>query len=124
VKPGEIIRERDVEWMSVQANRLTRTSVLDSATLVGMSPRRTIRAQDVIRSTDLQVPVMVTKNSLVTIRLRTERMELTAQGRALEEGAEGDVVRVMNTKSNTVVNAVVVDSGAVVVVPTRITAQR
>ncbi|MGF1631437.1 MAG: flagellar basal body P-ring formation chaperone FlgA [Kiloniellaceae bacterium] len=124
VKPGEIIRERDIEWVSVQVNRLTRTTVLDSDTLVGMSPRRAIRAQDVIRSTDLQTPVMVTKNSLVTIRLLTERMELTVQGRALEDGAEGDVVRVMNTKSNTVVNAVVVESGTVVVVPARISAQR
>jgi flagella basal body P-ring formation protein FlgA len=124
LKPGEIIRERDIEWVSVQANRLTRTTVVDSASLIGMTPRRAIRAQDVIRSTDLQTPVMVAKNSLVTIRLQTDRLQLTVQGRALEAGAEGDVVRVMNTKSNNVVSAVVVDNGAVVVVPTRATAQR
>ncbi|HMA14754.1 MAG: flagella basal body P-ring formation protein FlgA [Bacteroidota bacterium] len=51
-------------------------------------------------------------------------MQLTAQGRALENGAEGDVVRVMNTSSNTVVSAVVIDSGVVEVVPARTTAQR
>lgn len=124
VNPGEVIRARDIEWMSVQANRLTRTSVVDAASMIGMSPRRPIRAQDLVRSTDLQTPVMVTKNSLVTIRLQTERMQLTVQGRALEDGAEGDVVRVMNTKSNTVVNAVVVDGGSVVVVPTTVTAER
>ncbi|MGD1876913.1 MAG: flagellar basal body P-ring formation chaperone FlgA [Kiloniellaceae bacterium] len=124
VKPGEVIRDRDIEWMSVQANRLTRTTVLDTATLVGMSPRRPIRGQDIVRSTDLETPVVVAKNSLVTIRLRTERMELTVQGRALEDGSQGDVVRVMNTKSNNVVNAEVLDSGAVIVVPASITAQR
>ena len=124
MKPGEVIRERDIEWTRVQANRLTRTAVVDPASLVGMSPRRPIRAQDIIRSTDLEVPVVVEKNSLVTIRLRTTRMQLSVQGRALEEGAIGDVVRVMNTKSNNVVNAEVVDSGSVVVVPTSITAQR
>ncbi|WP_340118623.1 flagellar basal body P-ring formation chaperone FlgA [Pelagibius sp. 7325] len=124
VKPGEVIRDRDIEWMSVQANRLTRTAVLDSASLVGMSPRRPIRAQDIVRSSDLETPVVVAKNSLVTIRLRTQRMELSVQGRALEAGAQGDVIRVMNTKSNNVVNAEVVDSGAVIVVPASITAQR
>ncbi|MGF1591686.1 MAG: flagellar basal body P-ring formation chaperone FlgA [Kiloniellaceae bacterium] len=124
LKPGEVIRERDIEWMSVQANRLTRTTVVESATMVGMSPRRPIRALDVIRTTDLQTPVVVSKNSLVTIRLQTERMELTVQGRAMENGAEGDVVRVMNTKSNTVVNAVVVDGGTVVVMPASVTAER
>jgi len=124
LKPGEIIRERDIEWVSMPANRLTRTTVVDSQTLVGMTARRPIRAQDVIRTTDLQTPVMVAKNSLVTVRLATDRMQLTVQGRALEDGASGDVVRVMNTKSNTVVSAVVVDSGTVEVVPARITAQR
>jgi len=123
-RPGEVIRERDIEWMSVQASRLTRTTVTDPGSLVGMTPRRPIRAQEVVRSTDLQAPVMVAKNSLVTIRLQTDRMQLTVQGRALEDGAEGDVVRVMNTKSNNVVSAVVIDSGAVEVVPTRVTAQR
>jgi flagellar basal body P-ring formation protein FlgA len=124
VKPGEVIRERDIEWSSVQANRLTRTTVIESGTLVGMSPRRPIRAQDIIRTTDLQTPVVVSKNSLVTIRLQTERMDLSVQGRALENGAEGDVVRVMNTKSNTVVNAVVVDGGTVAVMAAGATAER
>ncbi len=123
-RPGEVIRARDIEWLSVAANRLTRTTVLDTAGLVGMTPRRPIRAQDMIRSTDLQTPVMLTKNSLVTIRLVTDRMQLTVQGRALEDGAEGDIVRVMNTKSNSVVNAVVLDGGTVMVVPATVTARR
>lgn len=124
LRPGEVIRARDIEWMSVQANRLSRTTVMDHATLIGMTPRRPIRAENMIRSTDLQSPVMVSKNSLVTIRLQTERMQLTSQGRALEDGAEGDVVRVMNTKSNTVVNGVVVEIGSVLVVPSTVTAER
>jgi flagella basal body P-ring formation protein FlgA len=124
VTPGEVIRARDVAWISVRENRLTRTTVVEAAGLVGMSPRRPIRARDLIRSTDLETPVMVTKNSLVTIRLQTARMQLTVQGRALEDGAEGDVVRVMNTTSNNVVNAVVVDSGSVMVVPANVAANR
>ena len=123
-KAGEVIRARDIEWMSVQVNRLTRTTVVDAAGLIGMSPRRTIRAQAMIRSTDLETPVVVAKNSLVTIRLETERMQLTVQGRAMEDGAQGDVVRVMNTKSNTVVNAVVIDAGRVVVRPATLAAER
>src|SRR3546814_18870720 len=92
-------------------------------TLIGMTPRRPIRAQQVIRSTELQTPVMVAKNSLVVIRLNTDRMQLTVQGRALEDGAAGDVVRVMNTQSNAAISAVVVDSGAVAVVQARIDRQ-
>ncbi len=124
VKPGQVIQARDIEWISVAANRLTRTTVTDVADMIGMSPRRPIRSQNLIRSTDLETPVLVTKNSLVTIRLQTERLQLTVQGRAMEEGAEGDVVRVMNTASNNIVNAVVVDEGSVVAVPASTVATR
>src|SRR3546814_7705708 len=98
--------------MSVPANRLTRTTVTDAATLIGMTPRRPIRAQQVIRSTELQTPVMVAKNSLVDIRLNTDRMQLTVQGRALEDGDAVDRVRVMNHQSKADNNAHVVDRAA------------
>jgi flagella basal body P-ring formation protein FlgA len=42
-------------------------------------------------------------------------MRLTAQGRALQDGAKGEVVRVVNTKSNTTVSGVVVADGKVTV---------
>jgi len=117
LRPGDVIRTSDIEWISMPVNRLTRGTVSSQDSLLGMSPRRPIRSQQLIRTTDLQTPVVVGKNSLVTIRLQTQRMQLTVQGRALENGAQGDVIRVMNTKSNSVVNAVVIDTGNVVVTP-------
>lgn len=118
VEPGEMIRAEDVGWVSQRADRLGRNIVLDAQSVVGKSPRRPINLDQPIRSGDLREPVTVKKNSLVTIALRTKRMVLTAQGRALEDGASGSVIRVMNTKSNTVINAVVADSGLVEVQPT------
>jgi flagella basal body P-ring formation protein FlgA len=44
-------------------------------------------------------------------------MRLTAQGRALQDGAAGEVIRVVNTKSNTTVTGVVVADGTVSVAP-------
>src|SRR3546814_14277700 len=113
-----------MELISRPPTRLTRTSLVDSATLIGMGPRRPFSAQDVIRTTDLETPVMVTKNSMVIIRLQTDRMQLTVQGRALDDGADGDDVRVMNSQSNNVVSAAVVASGAVAVLHRRSTGPR
>ena len=117
LKPGDVIRASDIDWISLPAKRLGRGTVTDQQSLIGMSPRRPLRAQQIIRATDIETPVVVAKNSLVTIRLQTERMVLTVKGRALEDGAQGDVVRVMNVKSNSVVNALVIDAGSVVVTP-------
>jgi flagella basal body P-ring formation protein FlgA len=113
VNPGAVIRNEDIGWVSVRADRLGRNVVVDASGLVGMSPRRPISLDQPIRTGDLREPVTVPKNSLVVIRLQTARMTLTSQGRALEDGAAGAVIRVMNTKSNTVINAVVADSSTV-----------
>ena len=57
------------------------------------------------------------KRSLVTILYEVPRMTLTAKGRALEDGSNGEVIRVANTQSNTVVDALVVGPHTVVVNP-------
>jgi len=117
VEPGEVIRAEDIEWISTRADRLGRNIIVDAENMVGMSPRRPIRPGDEVLANELRAPVVVAKNSLITIRLETARMSLSAQGRAMESGGTGDVIRVMNTKSNKVINAAVVDTGTVRVVP-------
>ncbi len=113
VAPGDTIGSQDVTWMRVRGDRLARNVVTAAEELIGKSPRRPVSVQQPLRADELRDPVVVAKNSLVMVKLETDRMQLTAQGRALEDGAQGDVIRVMNTKSNAVINAVVVDSGTV-----------
>ena len=113
MEPGDVIRERDIEWLNMPADRVARNAVLDLANLLDKSPRRPIRAGSVVLGGELREPILVPKNSLVTIRLRTARMVLTVQGRALESGARGHVIRVVNTKSSKTISASVTDSGTV-----------
>jgi len=113
VSPGDIISAEDIDWISVRADNLSRNSARDLRDLLGKTPRRPLRVGEVIRTSELEAPTIVTKNSLVTIRLNSERMVLTVQGRALEDGTSDEAIRVMNTKSNKVVNARVVDPGTV-----------
>ena len=120
LRPGEVIREDDIEWISVRRDRLGRNMITEAASLLGMSPRRPIRAGETVRSGELLEPILVEKNSLVTVRLETGRLVLTAQGQAMESGAMGDAVRVMNTKSNKVIRATVNEVGEVRVKPTEI----
>ncbi len=46
-------------------------------------------------------------------------MTLTVLGRALEDGAQGQPIQVMNTKSNRVVQGIVQDAGTVTVLALR-----
>ncbi len=113
IEPGEIIRREDIDWLRVRTGDLARNALVDVESLLGKSPRRPIRAGQPVLSSELRKPIVVLKNSLITIRLETARMALTAQGRSLESGAKGDVIRVINTKSNRVISANVIDSGTV-----------
>jgi flagella basal body P-ring formation protein FlgA len=115
--PGDVIHEDDIEWLSLRADRIARNAVRDVANLLGKSPRRPIRAGEAVRGNQVREPILVPKNSLVTIRLQTARMILTVQGRAMEPGAMGDVIRVMNTNTSKTISASVTDSGAVEVIP-------
>lgn len=112
-----VIGPRDLEWVQVRADRLPDDAVTDPADLVGKAPRRNLRAGEAIRAGEVTDPVLVEKNSLVTMRLDTPLLRLSATGRALEDGAEGALIRVVNTSSNTTVQGVVARDGSVDVLP-------
>lgn len=111
--PGEVIGEADIVWRRLRADRIAGNIAIDASKIIGMSPRRAVRPDEAIRATDLREPVLVPKNSLVILKLVNDRMVLTVQGRALQDGARGKVIRVMNTQSNTVINGIVAQAGTV-----------
>ena len=105
---GDVIRREDVEVTRVRADRVRREIVLASAELVGKTPRHRIRAGEMVRDNDTKAPVLVAKNSLVTIILQTPHMMLTVQGKASEDGAKGDTIRLLNLLSKKTIEGVVV----------------
>ncbi|HBM90920.1 MAG TPA: hypothetical protein DD400_03465, partial [Rhodospirillaceae bacterium] len=50
---------------------------------------------------------------LVTLKIETPYLLVTTQGRALQDAALGEVVRVTNTQSDRVIEGVVIRSGVV-----------
>lgn len=72
-----------------------------------MALRRPLRANSMVRHSDLQRPVAIKRGSLVTMVVATDRITLTAQGQALEDGGIGDRIRVTNTSSNSTVIGIV-----------------
>jgi len=124
VLAGQVIRARDVKRIAMRSDRLQRDTIQDAAALIGKSPRRGLRAGVPVRVSDVRLPVLVPRHSLVTITYSVRSMRLTAQGRALEDGGAGDTVRVANTQSNTVVQAVVTGANRVSVQPAGAMAMR
>lgn len=112
---GDIIKSADVKWVRMRANRVQTDVLQHMDDIIGMTPKRGLRANVPIRVTDVQRPRLVEKNDLVTIVHHVPNMILTAQGKALQHGANGDIVQVKNAQSTQVIEAEVIGPGRVAV---------
>jgi flagella basal body P-ring formation protein FlgA len=117
VMPGDVIRAEDVGTTWIRAELAPPGGVTDPQTLIGKTPRRPLRANVPFRPGDVEQPIVIRRNDLVLIVLERPGMYLTAQGKALEDGGQGSVIRVANTQSSRTVDAVVLGAGKVAVTP-------
>ncbi len=107
IQAKAVIGEADVYWVNVRASDVNNDTVTELDELIGMAARRPIRADEPVRLRDLEPPILIVKGSPVTMVYRTDAMILTMIGKAIDNGATGATVRVLNTQSNAVIQAVV-----------------
>lgn len=107
MQPGEVVRQQDIDWVRLPSNRVSQNIVTSLEHVVGMSPRRPARAGEPLRVADMQPPIVVEKGAQVDVTLVSGSLTLTARGRALQSGAVGDVVGVLNTRSNRTIQGIV-----------------
>jgi flagella basal body P-ring formation protein FlgA len=117
LSPGTTIGEGDIQWMKLPAERAG-DALRQANAVVGMTLRRQLPEQSLLRKTDVMPPHVVLRGQIVTMRIRQQNLELSAQGRALQDGAVGEVVRITNTQSNRVVEAKVMAPGLVEIMTT------
>ncbi|HZH27264.1 MAG TPA: flagellar basal body P-ring formation chaperone FlgA [Azospirillaceae bacterium] len=113
---GEVITVKDVDWIQVREDRSLADAVLDVEQLIGQAPRRVIAAGQPIRGRDLQTPIVVARNAPVSMVYEAQNLTLIARGRATQDGAIGETIRVVNVQSNRVIDAVVAGPGLVKIV--------
>jgi len=82
---------------------------------IGMQARQALRSGQVLRNSDLAKPDLVVRDQGVTLIYRAAGIYLTARGKALDTGTEGDVVSVLNLQSKRVVAGTVTGRGEVVI---------
>lgn len=115
LKNGDVIGSGDLTWIDTYAKNIQHDMVLHAEDMIGLTPRRMAMAGKPLRSRDLQAPRLVERGDKVTIILQNEQMYLTTEGKALQNGAKGDTVRVVNTGSNRSIDALVSGSRTVTV---------
>jgi flagella basal body P-ring formation protein FlgA len=107
INPGEIIRKDDIEIVYRREDLVGRDIIADPSRLIGRTPQYRLRIGEPVRENDVRQPTLVKRNSQVLIKLEWGAMTLTAQGKALDEGSRGDMIRVENLQSNKTIEATI-----------------
>ncbi len=105
MQAGEIISLSDIDMSEIPAKMIQDDMVLSADDLVGMAPRRVLFGGKTIKSNEIEAPRIVGRGEIVTMLFEAGGLSLTAEGKALEFGAKGDIIRVVNTSSSQPVQA-------------------
>lgn len=120
IERGEPLQAKDFILIKRPVAQVNGDVMSSLADLVGMLPRRSLRAGEPIRSADIAKPILVEKDQLVMVVYQSKGFSLTMRGRASAKGTMGETIKVMNPQSKRLVDAVVTGYGQVSVSPPQI----
>jgi flagella basal body P-ring formation protein FlgA len=108
LRNGTIIGQRDIDTISMRADTISNDVILDPQQMIGMTPRKISASRKPLTDNDLEAPQVVSRGDPITIVLKSGPMVLTALGKALENGAKGDLIRVTSAEGNKTLQAEVI----------------
>ena len=111
---GEVVKASDVT-MGRRPKAELRGEGMGPDQVIGMAAKTALRNGQALRTDDLVKPQIVQRNEAVTIYYEVPGIMLTVRGKAIEGGAMGDVVGVLNIQSNRTVQATVIGPGRVTI---------
>ncbi|WP_291298432.1 flagellar basal body P-ring formation chaperone FlgA [Elioraea sp.] len=110
---GDTIRASDIKLVRMSPARVPQDAVLDPQRLAGRTLRQSVAAGAPLAGEQFGTASAVQKGAAVVMLVDLPGLSITAQGRALEDGAQGARIQVMNVASRAVLEAVVLGPGRV-----------
>jgi flagellar basal body P-ring formation protein FlgA len=96
-----------------KAELATAAAAIDPEQAEGLAARRALRPGQIVRQADLMKAEVVQRNETVTITYEVPGILLSVRGQALEAGARGDLINVLNIQSKKTVAATITGPGRV-----------
>jgi flagella basal body P-ring formation protein FlgA len=114
LQQGHVLRAEDI---GNQKSELAQTGILtDPLQAIGKVLRYSVGAGQVLKQDMLRAPYAVKQGQIVQIQVERQGFKIRADGQALNNAAEGQVVQV-KTSSNQVVSGIVQPDGTVNIRP-------
>lgn len=113
VRPDEVIGAADLAWVEVAQASMPPAGLTEPDEIIGNQARRRLAPGRVLTRRDLGPPHLVRRGHPVELIYARPGLRITALGVAQEDGALGDLVRVMNAESRRQLQGVVSGPGEV-----------
>jgi len=113
IRAQSVIAAQDVAM--VPADITGALTATDAA--VGLEAKVTLFAGRPVRAADLAAPALIHRNQVVAVVYQVAGLTIRTDGRALERGGAGAVIKVMNLSSHLTVQGAISPDGSVRVGP-------
>ncbi|POF28197.1 flagellar basal body P-ring formation chaperone FlgA [Roseibium marinum] len=113
LRRGDILNENDIAVIRLARSKVPAGAILDAAEIAGKEARTSLRANAPLARNDFRRPVLISRGEKVTVTYELLGMKLTSRAQAMDDGAKGDVIDVMNLHSRRIVPATVSSRGQV-----------
>lgn len=107
IPANAIIAAEDVQMRDLGSS----VGITDLTLVVGKEARKALFAGRPILPSDVGTPAVVERNQLVQLVFSRDGLVIKAEGRAMGRAGPGDMIRVMNLSSRSLVTATVDASG-------------
>jgi len=112
---GAVLRESDIQMERRPRAEMGRDVVISRSQVVGFAARTNLQPGRPLRTGELMKPDLVQRSEPVTLVYEVPGIVLTLRGKAIDGGAEGDTISVMNEQSKRVVQGTIVGPGRVAI---------
>jgi flagellar basal body P-ring formation protein FlgA len=116
---GETIKTSDVATERRPKATVGADAVGSVDEAIGLAVRQPTRSGQPLRRADLMKSELVRRDDNITLVYEVPGILLTTQGKALESGAEGDVINVLNVQSKRTIQGVVSGPNRVTIMATK-----
>lgn len=105
---GDIVTESDVVMTPLPKQQAMLGKPAEISTIIGLAARQNLRPGTIANAAYFTAPNIVERSDIVTILFKAGNLTLSMRGKALTDGAKGDVISVQNHQSNRIIRAEVV----------------
>ena len=115
LRKGTEIDQDDLEFKYFAKNKVKGSSILDITKLIGQVAKKDIKKDSIISFKDVNKPTLIKRNKFVKAYFKMKNMEVKTIAIALQDGKEGDVIRLKNSNSGKIFQGMVDKEGKILV---------